>query len=431
MITLAPVTAYDCKSGAQAYIQPPLIRVIRRVPQTEMNASTQTQDVVVVGAGVVGLAAALGCAQGGLQVSLVGPAARVFVRSAAAPFDERIYALAPASIELLAGLRVWPHIEVTRTQPVVRMRVFGDAGDELDFDAYATSVERLATICEEAELLRVLSTACGFVAGLQRDDAPFVSMRSEGELTRIELADGRFLLARLVIAADGAASAVRAAAGISAEERAYRQTAVVANFQAERTHDATAFQWFCDEGVVALLPLPDHAGAPAVSLVWSAPADLAANLLSLDTEALARRVTARCGAILGNLASLGPARGFPLKQLKVAQLVGPRVALVGDAAHVVHPLAGQGLNLGLADVSELLAVTAGREAFRDTGDPVILRRYARRRAEPVGLMRLTTDGLARLFGIDDPLARRLRNGGMALVNQIGPLKRALIRHALG
>jgi 2-polyprenyl-6-methoxyphenol hydroxylase-like FAD-dependent oxidoreductase len=183
--------------------------------------------------------------------------------------------------------------------------------------------------------------------------------------------------------------------------------------------------------VVALLPLPDHAGEPAVSVVWSAPDELATALLALDPDALARRVAARSAAVLGDLAPLGTARGFPLRQLKVAHLVGPRLALVGDAAHVVHPLAGQGLNLGLGDVSELLAVTAGREAFRETGDPVILRRYARRRAEPIELMRATTDGLARLFGIDDPLARRLRNRGMALVNQIGPLKRALIRHALG
>jgi 2-polyprenyl-6-methoxyphenol hydroxylase-like FAD-dependent oxidoreductase len=165
--------------------------------------------------------------------------------------------------------------------------------------------------------------------------------------------------------------------------------------------------------------------------VWSAPETLAAELLALEAEAFAHRVTARTGGLLGMLNPLGPARGFPLRLLKVAHLVGPRVALVGDAAHVVHPLAGQGLNLGLADVSELLAVLAGREAFRDTGDPVLLRRYARRRAEPIGLMRVTTDGLARLFGIDDPMARRLRNGGLSLVNRITPLKRALIRHALG
>ncbi|HYS12598.1 MAG TPA: FAD-dependent monooxygenase [Burkholderiaceae bacterium] len=396
-----------------------------------MSTAIETKDVVVVGAGVVGLAAALGCAHAGLQVTLVGPTQHLFARSAAAPFDERIYALAPASIELLTRLRVWPQVDSSRTQAVARMRVFGDAGDELAFDAYGAAVERLATIGEEAELVRVLSTACDFAAGLQRDVAPFVSMQKDGDLARVELGNGHTFAARLVVAADGARSAVRASAGISAEERAYGQTAVVANFRAQRAHDATAFQWFCDEGVVALLPLPDHAGEPAVSVVWSAPDELATALLALDPDALARRVAARSAAVLGDLAPLGTARGFPLRQLKVAHLVGPRLALVGDAAHVVHPLAGQGLNLGLGDVSELLAVTAGREAFRETGDPVILRRYARRRAEPIELMRATTDGLARLFGIDDPLARRLRNRGMALVNQIGPLKRALIRHALG
>ena len=396
-----------------------------------MSTPIETKDVVVVGAGVVGLAAALGFAQAGLQVTLVGPDPRRFAVSDDAPFDERIYALAPASVELLARLRVWPHVDGARMQPVRRMRIFGDAGDELDFDAYGAAVERLATIGEETELLRVLLAACGFAAGLQREIAPFVALHADSKSARLDLADGRTLAARLVVAADGASSAVRAAAGVSAEEHAYGQTAVVANFLAARPHEATAFQWFCDEGVVALLPLPDHRGQPAVSLVWSAPADLANHLLALDGEALAARVSARCREILGNLAPLGLPRGFPLRRLKVAHLVGPRLALIGDAAHVVHPLAGQGLNLGLADVSQLLAVAAGREAFRETGDPVLLRRYARSRAEPIGLMRMTTDGLARLFGLDDPLARRLRNRGLSLVNRISPLKRALIRRALG
>jgi ubiquinone biosynthesis UbiH/UbiF/VisC/COQ6 family hydroxylase len=389
------------------------------------------KEVVVVGAGVAGMAAALGVAQAGLSVALVGPEVRLHARTAAAPFDERIYALSASSSGLLTRLRVWPHVDASRMHAVARMRVFGDAGDELDFDAYGAAVERLATIGEESELLRVLAAACGFTAGLERENATFAGLRQQGDGVQIELADGRTLAARLVIAADGAASAVRAAAGISSELRPYGQTAVVANFGAERAHDGTAFQWFCDEGIVALLPLPGHAGQPAVSLVWSAPEAVATALLELDAGALARRVTARVGGMLGELTPLGAARGFPLRLLKVAHLVGPRVALVGDAAHVVHPLAGQGLNLGLADVSELLAVIAGREAFRDIGDPVLLRRYARRRAEPIGLMRVTTDGLARLFGIDDPLARRLRNSGMSLLNQIAPLKRALIRHALG
>jgi 2-polyprenylphenol 6-hydroxylase len=402
-----------------------------RFVKGEMSKPIETKDVLVVGAGVAGLAAALGFAQAGLRVALIGPAARRFTPTEGEPFDGRIYALAPGSIELLERLRVWPHVDRDRMQRVARMRVFGDTGEELHFDAYGAAVERLATIAEEAELLRVLVAACGFAPALRREVAPFVSLQVEHDLARVELANGGAIAGRLVVAADGAESAVRAAAGISTRAYPYAQTAVVGNFLTMRAHDATALQWFCDEGVVALLPLPDHAGRPAVSLVWSAPTDVAAGLLALDARALAERVTVRTAGMLGSLTPLGPARGFALRQLKVAHLVAPRVALVGDAAHVVHPLAGQGLNLGLADVSELLAVIAGREPFRDIGDPVLLRRYARQRAEPVGLMRLTTDGLARLFRSEDPIARRVRNRGMALVNQIGPLKRALIRQALG
>lgn len=396
-----------------------------------MDRAVETKDAVVVGAGVVGLAAALGCAQSGLRVALVGPAPSRFRPSAQAPFDERIYALSPASIELLTRLKVWPQIDAARVQPVARMRVFGDAGARLDFDAFGAAVERLATIVEEGELARVLEAGCAFSSGLQRFESAFETMTCSDNAVRVTLADGTALAARVVIGADGANSAVRAAAGISADERPYAQTAVVANFRAERAHDSTAYQWFTDEGVVALLPLPDFEGRPAVSLVWSAPAELAQQLLAAAPEALAERVTRRTAALLGTLAPLGAARGFALRRLTASHLVAQRIVLMGDAAHVVHPLAGQGLNLGLGDVSEWLAVLAAREPFRDIGDTVLLRRYERARAEPIGLMRFTTDALARLFGLDDPVARRLRNTGLSLVDRVAPLKRALIRQALG
>jgi ubiquinone biosynthesis UbiH/UbiF/VisC/COQ6 family hydroxylase len=195
----------------------------------------------------------------------------------------------------------------------------------------------------------------------------------------------------------------------------------------------TAWQWFTDEGVVALLPLP---GAH-VSLVWSAPAELAHELAALSSDQLASRVTERClsaggesGAV-GPLTAIGPAHTFPLRQVAVSRLIGPRLALVGDAAHVVHPLAGQGLNLGLQDTALLLDVVRAREPFRDPGDEAVLRRYERGRAEALGLMRFTTDALAQLFAFDDPLVRRLRNAGLAAVNRLSPLKNALIRRALG
>lgn len=385
------------------------------------------KDVAVVGAGVAGLACALGLAQQGLRVALIGPRARMHQPTAAAPFDVRIYAVAPATIELLEQLAVWKRVDAKRTSPVERMRVFGDRGDELTFDAYGAAVERLATIVEESELLRVLDAACDFQPGIERLEAPFEGLTIESDAARARLGDGSELPVRLAIGADGAQSAVRAAAGRSAQATDYRQMAVVCNFSCARPHLNTAWQWFTDEGIVALLPLPgDH-----VSLVWSAPTALAQQLAALDPAALSQRVTARTQAALGELHAAGAAQTFPLRLIVVDRLIAERVALVGDAAHVVHPLAGQGLNLGLQDVAALLEVVRGREPFRDIGDAVLLRRYERNRAEPIALMRTATDGLARLFGTDDPLARFVRNTGLSAVDRVAPLKSLLIRQALG
>ena len=385
-------------------------------------------DAAVVGAGVAGLATALGLAQQGLKVALVGPRPRVHQPSPAAPYDARIYALAPGSAALLERLGVWGRVDADRVCPVERMRVFGDAGDELTFDAYAATVERLATIVEESELARVLDAACDYQPAIARVEAAFQALDVQSPGTaELQLADGRRVSAALLVGADGANSAVRAAAGISADVKAYRQTALVANFECERPHLNTAWQWFTDEGIVALLPMPGN----RVSLVWSAPEALAPELQALDAAAFAARVTARARHVLGSLTSLGAAHAFPLRLLTVRRLVGPSLALVGDAAHVVHPLAGQGLNLGLQDVDALLKVVGEREPFRSCGDPVVLRRYERSRAESIGLMRLATDGLARLFAVDDPLVRGARNAGMAVVDRLGPLKSRLIRQALG
>jgi ubiquinone biosynthesis UbiH/UbiF/VisC/COQ6 family hydroxylase len=398
------------------------------MPASSTSSSADVRvDVAVVGAGVAGLAAALGCAQQGLKVALIGPAARMHAPSAAAPFDVRIYAIAPGATALLAQLGVWNKIDAARISRVERMRVFGDAGGALTFDAYATAVDRLATIVEESELVRVLAAACDYQPAIRRENAPLAALRVDADAARVELDDGRTIEARVAIGADGTHSAVRAAIGANADVYDYRQQGVVANFACEHPHQDTAFQWFTDEGVLALLPLP---GA-RVSMVWSAPDALAAQLMRLAPDALAARATQRSGHALGALASIGAAHAFPLRRIRVDRLVAPRVALVGDAAHVVHPLAGQGLNLGLLDVSEWLRVLAAREPFRDPGDLVLLRRYARARAEPLALMRWTTDGLSRLFAADDPWVRRLRNTGLAAVERIAPLKRALIRHALG
>jgi ubiquinone biosynthesis UbiH/UbiF/VisC/COQ6 family hydroxylase len=392
-----------------------------------VTADQSPFDVAVVGTGVVGLAAALGCAHQRLRVALIGPVPRVRVPTAAAPFDPRIYALAGASVQLLDDVRAWPQVDATRVQPVVRMQIEGDAGGALSFDAYAAALERLATIVEECELLRALWMACGFAPTLSHADGSFEGFEAGADAVRLQLAGGGRIQARLLLGADGKGSAVRAAAGLSAVQTPHRQTAVVANFACAEPHRGVAHQWFTDEGVVALLPLP---GAHA-SLVWSAPEALAAELLALSPADLAARVGARTRGRLGELSCLGGSHGFGLADLRMERVVAERVALLGDAAHVVHPLAGQGLNLGLQDVAQLLKVLAQREAWRDPGDWVVLRRHERARAEPVGMMRFTVNSLARLFGSADPALRWARNRGLDWVQAAGPLKNLLIRRAVG
>jgi ubiquinone biosynthesis UbiH/UbiF/VisC/COQ6 family hydroxylase len=384
-------------------------------------------DVAVIGAGVAGLACAVGTAKLGLRTALIGPRTPVHRADGASPFDARIYAVAHASVALLQQLKVWTAVDAARVQPVSRMRVFGDAGNELMFDAYQAALPQLATIVEESELLRALVAAAGFASGLERIEASFDTLQVAEGQALLQLAGGRAVEARLVVGADGARSPLRAAAGINAHELVYGQTAVVANFGCERPHHGVAYQWFDPaEGVIALLPLPGN----HVSLVWSAPEALA-ELLAADTAKLGLRLDLRAQPYLGALAPAGPASSFTLRRLTVDRLVAPRMALVGDAAHVVHPLAGQGLNLGLADVSEVLRVLAGRETWRDPGDMVMLRRYERARAEPVSLMRFATHALARMFVRDDAFSRGVRNLGLSAVNALPPLKNALIRHAAG
>jgi 2-polyprenylphenol 6-hydroxylase len=384
-------------------------------------------DVVVVGTGVVGLSAALGCSQLGLRVALIGPAPRLKVPTADAPFDPRVYALASASIDLLERVRAWPQIDRARTQPVVQMCIEGDAGGSLSFDAYSAAVDRLATIVEECELLRALWMACGFAPALSHVDEPFEALDVGAESAHVRLAGGRTLECRLVLGADGRNSPVRAAAGFNAVETPYQQTAMVANFRCAQPHRGVAYQWFTEEGVVALLPLPGQ----HVSLVWSAPQQLASQLLEMDAGRMAARVTTRTQGRLGDLSRLGQAHGFILSDLRVDRVVAERLALLGDSAHVVHPLAGQGLNLGLQDAAQLLQVLSARESWRDPGDRMLLRRHERARAEPVDSMRLTVNSLARLFGTQDPAVRWVRNRGLDWVQALPMLKNLLIRRAMG
>jgi ubiquinone biosynthesis UbiH/UbiF/VisC/COQ6 family hydroxylase len=306
--------------------------------------------------------------------------------------------------------------------PVRSMRVYGDDGESLiEFDAYRSGCSELAWIVEDRWLQESLWRRLGAQDGLSFFHAASVrALEIAAAHAGVLLEDGRELTAKLVVGADGARSFVREQAGIASEEQTYMQTAVVANFRCSRPHRNAAFQWFQggqQEGaVLALLPLPgDH-----VSMVWSAGNAAASRLLALDACALAEEVADATHRVVGELALTAPQRGFPLQRLAARRLVAP----------VIHPLAGQGANLGLQDARLLAVTVCGREPGRDPGDQRLLRRYERSRAEDILAMRATVHGLFRLFEARGAAVSRLRNAGLNLADRMPVLKNLLMRYAM-
>ena len=388
-------------------------------------------DVVIAGAGLVGLALAPALARAGLEVALVDRAPVAAPEPDPATWDARVYAVSPGSATFLRALGAWQRLPGDRVAPVEAMHVAGDAGATLSFSAFDLGERALAWIAEERTLRAALLPGV-FAAGVTViGGAPFVGLTWRPDEARLTLAPeggaARELSARLLVGADGMRSWVRTASGIVAEPRPYGQTAVVANFAVERAHHGIARQWFRTDGsILAWLPLPGR----RVSIVWSAPEALAAELSALPPEALAERVATAGERALGALTPLTAPAAFPLALLKLPAMIAHRLALVGDAAHGVHPLAGQGVNLGFGDALALAQVLAARGPVADPGAPVLLDRYARRRAEPVLAMQTVTDGLARLFGGGAPWLSAARNAGLSAVDRLPLLKRALAQPAL-
>jgi ubiquinone biosynthesis UbiH/UbiF/VisC/COQ6 family hydroxylase len=343
-------------------------------------------------------------------------------------WDSRIYAISPGSKSFLDDCGAWGRMPPDRIARVEAMQVFGDAHDaEIVFSAYDCAIAELCHIAEGRELQRALAAANAEPGGPVRlfGHSP-VALALDEDGVLVELADGRSIAARLVVGADGMNSWVREMAGIEHRMRSYGQQGVVANFEIELDHDSIARQWFVPDGVVALLPLPGN----RVSLVWSTSDAHAARLLAHEPHDFEHEIALVCRHVLGGMRLITPPRSFPLHLLRVAETVRPRMALLGDAAHVVHPLAGQGLNLGFQDACELAHVLRERGPQDDCGDYRLLRRYARARSEAVAAMQWTTDGLQRLFAMRGHGASWLRNTGLRFTNGIVPLKNLLIEHAL-
>lgn len=385
----------------------------------------QDFDVVIVGGGLAGLS---------LAVALRGSALRVALVEGAAPrrpegWDARIYAVSPANVRFLESIGVWPHLDASRIAPVQRMEIRGDAGGRLDFSAWDSGVGELAWILEAALMLEELRESAKRQANLTLlCPAQPAALDFGQEHATLRLADGRTLGARLVVAADGADSWTRQAAGIEVEFAPYGQLGVVANFACEQPHRDTAFQWFRDDGsVLAWLPLPGN----LVSMVWAAPETQAQQLLALAPRDLCERVADAGRRRLGRFDLVTPAAGFPLRLMRAPRMVVPRLALIGDAAHAIHPLSGHGINLGFQDARVLAEVLLARPTHVDCGDPAWLRRFERARKEEVVALQSVTDGLQKLFALPGLPFSVLRNAGLNLTNRLPVIRDALVRYAMG
>jgi ubiquinone biosynthesis UbiH/UbiF/VisC/COQ6 family hydroxylase len=297
------------------------------------------------------------------------------------------------------------------------MKIAGDDAGELGFSAWQQAVPALAWIVDAAELEQVLETAIRFAPSVR-------SLAADDE-------DARDGAPALTVIAEGKAAASRERLGVAFDRHPYGHSALAARVVADRPHTGVARQWFRAPDVLALLPFDRPEPKRSYGIVWSMPAAEAERLLRAPVAEFEHALNEATRGEAGALSLGSPRATWPLMQAFASEVCGPGWALVGDAAHVIHPLAGQGLNLGLADAAALAHTLAGRESWRELGDPGLLRRYARARLWPTRRMAGAVDGLWQLFSTHAPGARELRNQGMTLVNQLGPLKRWLVSRALG
>jgi ubiquinone biosynthesis UbiH/UbiF/VisC/COQ6 family hydroxylase len=397
-------------------------------------------DVVVVGGGIAGKACALGLAQLGLQTVEIAPDLHQVVPAPqSSQWGQRIYAFSPSTQKLLAHLQIWDALDHSRLQAVRDMRIYGDRGeksDHLHLSAFEAGTPQLAWIGESNLIEHTLDQAARFQSKLERMNDAVEKIEIDADGATLHLKGGGTIRTQLVIAADGASSPIRNHLGINTTEESYSQSAVVANWFCTYPHLETAFQWFLPGGdIVAMLPLPNK----QVSMVWSTSPENAAELLKLDASGWQSRFESIAnGAILKQLGELtlnsSPA-AFPLRKIRAARFIGPdsspKVALIGDAAHVMHPLAGQGLNLGLRDVAVLLNILGKRESFRAVNDLTLLRRYERQRQGDTSALLWVTDKLKKLFSGSGSTEKQLRNWGLGLVNKSHFIKQRLIERALG
>jgi 2-polyprenylphenol 6-hydroxylase len=382
-------------------------------------------DIVIVGAGLVGLAAAVAFTLAGKQVVLVD--AKKTVLYTPAHWDARIYAITPTNKTWLESLGVWAYVDESRVNQIHAMHLW-QQGDEAklvlsDEDAHLPD---LGLIIENQNLLQALWQRLKALNIPVIEEVPWQHIRQMLSQITLQLADAREVSAKLLVAADGAHSAVRSYLNMGVQIKPFNQLALVANFVAEQPHGDTARQWFAPHETLALLPLPDK----HVSMVWSLSTEPAQQLLKLNDQELTEAVQVRSHRVLGKLTMVDEVASFALQQIVPNQVIHERVILIGDAAHQVHPMAGQGVNLGFRDVMVLEKIFKTVHNSLDIGEKSLLRQYERARKSDVVSMNLLISGLDELFASDLGLLKSLRGWGLQQVNASRALKHLLIQQAV-
>lgn len=389
------------------------------------NKTQSVFDVAVVGAGLVGLAAAIALAEQGKRIVLVDAKERAGYTSST--WDARIYAITPSTEAFLKALGVWAFVNAARINPVKAMALWHEgASDSLNLLADDANLDKLACIVENNQLMHALWERVDALDVTMVLGSPCTDIEYQDDTVVVDLVNGQQISASLLVAADGVNSFVRQQLGLATNDKDFDQVALVANYVVEKAHGNIARQWFSPHETLALLPLPQQ----QVSMVWALETERAKQLLSLSEESLAEQVEVQARGQLGQLKAASKTYSFTLHQITASKLIAERVVLIGDSAHQVHPMAGQGANLGFRDVMSLAKLMTSSHALQDIGDATFLRRYERDRKADVVSMNTLTSGLDYFFSSNNQLMKRLATSSMEQLEKRISMKNILIKQAV-
>ncbi len=380
-------------------------------------------DIIVVGAGLVGLSASVAFAQQGKNVVLVD--AKPVNTEKSQDWDARIYALSQETEVWLKTLDAWRNLDAGRVCAIDAMHLWSDSEEELVLRSSDANLVKLGVILENQNLMVALWQQVNALGVTVITDAACASLENTQHEITLTLENKTKIAAKLIVAADGANSWVRSQANIAVKQKDFQQTAIVTNFATEKANQNIAQQWFAPHETLALLPLVGK----NVSLVWSLSTAKAEELLKLSVGDFAAQVAEKSKHTLGDLQAIGKTLSFGLCQQTAASLIAARVVLVGDAAHQIHPMAGQGVNLGFRDVMQLTSLTAKLNAMQDVGEYGFLRKYERARVADITAMNSLTTGLDYLFASESGLVNNVTNWGLRQLNRQSVLKKLLIKQA--